>query len=62
MVTTLKGIGVYQTKLLVENNPTTSLFTEILIPILSLHVLPRKDALLELEVDAVGAESFGKEL
>lgn len=51
-----------QTKIFIEYYSSTSLFTYILVSILSLHMFPRKDALLKLKVNAILAQNFRKEL
>jgi hypothetical protein len=43
-------------ELLVEDYSSAALFADILKPILGLHMLPRKYALLEVKVDAVLAQ------
>lgn len=51
-----------QSKIFIEDDSSTSLLAHIFIPILCLHVFPRKNALLELKIYAILAENFRKEL
>lgn len=51
-----------QSKILIEDDSSTSLLAHILVPIFRLHVLPRKNALLKLKIYAVLAENLRKEL
>lgn len=51
-----------QPKILIKYYSSASLLAHIFIPILCLHVLPRKDALLELEINAILTENFREEL
>lgn len=62
MIATFKGIRMCKPKLLVEDNPSTSFLVQIFISIFGFHMLSRKYALLKLEIYAVLAQNFGKEM
>lgn len=62
VISALESIRMNQSKIFIEDYSSTSLFAHILVPILRLHVLPRKYALLKLKIYAVLAENLRKEL
>jgi hypothetical protein len=51
-----------KSEILVKHNSSTSFLANILIPILGLHVLPRKDTLFELKIDTILAQNFREDL
>lgn len=51
-----------QAKILIEYDSSASLLAHVFIPILCLHVLPRKDALLKLKIYAVLTENLREKL
>lgn len=53
---------MHDAKLLIKHNSSTSLFGLIFVTILCLHVFAGKDALLELEVNAIFTQHLREDL
>lgn len=62
VVSAFDGVGMHDAKFLIKDHSSASFLSLLLVPISRLHVLARKDALLELKVDAVAGQDAGKDL